>query len=221
MKKALRLIPELGANFVAPYVVYELMEGRYGDTTALIVSALPPLVWSAYELIKTRRLDAVSILVIAGILFTVVATAMGGSARLIQIRDALVTGAIGCMFLGSLFLEKPIIFYLARATQARNTEEGASKFETLWLRPGVPAVFRLMTAVWGVGLVLQTALMCYLAWIWPISRYLLLSPFISYGIFGIMMAWSLWYGNHRKTLGEARDRAAAAATASGDADPAT
>jgi len=120
MKKALRLITELGANFVAPYVVYELLEGHYGDTTALIVSALPPLFWSAYGLIKTRRLDAVSILVIGGILFTVVATAMGGSARLIQIRDALVTGAIGCMFLGSLVLEKPIMFYLARATRKRS-----------------------------------------------------------------------------------------------------
>jgi hypothetical protein len=185
--------------------VYQLLNARYGDTVALIASALPPLLWSAYELIKTRRLDAISILVVSGILFTVAATAMGGSPRLIQIRDALVTGVIGLMFLGSLALPKPMIFYLARATQARNTAEGASKFETLWLRPGVPGVFRLMTAVWGVGLVLQTALMCWLAWIWPISRYLLLSPFISYGIFGAMMAWSLWYGNRRKTLGEMRD----------------
>jgi hypothetical protein len=209
MKKALRLAPELGANFLAPYLVYELLDGRYGDTTALILSAFPPLIWSAYELIKTRRLDAVSILVVAGILFTVAATAMGGSVRLIQIRDALVTGAIGLMFLGSLVLEKPMIFYLARATQARHTAAGAAEFETLWLRPGVPAVFRLMTAVWGVGLVLQTALMCYLAWIWPIGRYLLLSPFIGYGIFGALMAWSVWYGNHRKTIGKARDAAAA------------
>ena len=58
---------------------------------------------------------------------------MGGSARLIQIRDALVTGAIGIMFLGSLALQKPMIFYLARATLARNTEAGARSFETLML----------------------------------------------------------------------------------------
>ena len=51
-----------------------------------------------------------------------------------------------------------------------------------------------MTGVWGVGLVLQTALMCYLAWIWPIGRYLLISPFISYAIFGVLMVWSLWFG---------------------------
>jgi intracellular septation protein A len=189
----LRLIPELSANFLAPYLVYQLLDARYGDVVALIASAMPPLLWSVFELIKTRRLDAISVIVVTSILFTVGATAMGGSARLIQIRDALVTGVIGVIFLGSLALKRPIIFYLARATMARNTAEGAAEFETMWLRPGVPTTFRVLTAVWGVGLVFQTAVMCWLALIWPISRYLLLSPVIGYGIFGLLMAWSLWY----------------------------
>jgi hypothetical protein len=154
---------------------------------------LPPLLWSGYELAKTRRLDAISIIVVASILFTLAATAMGGSARLIQIRDAMVTGAIGLMFLGSLALKRPLIFYLARATMARNTEEGATAYETVWNTPGVPPVFKTLTAVWGTGLVLQTACMCALAYIWPISRYLLLSPFIAAAIFGLLMLWSLAY----------------------------
>jgi hypothetical protein len=73
----------------------------------------------------------------------------------------------------------------------------------MWLRPGVPQVFRVLTAVWGVGLVVQTAVMCWLAWIWPISRYLLLSPFIGYGIFGLLMAWSLWYRAKKIALAKA------------------
>jgi hypothetical protein len=183
----------LGANFVAPYVVYELLDARFGDVDALIASAMPPLLWSGYELIKTRRLDAISVIVVASILFTVGATALGGSARMIQIRDALVTGVVGVIFLGSLVMKRPMIFYLARATTARNTEKGAEAFEAMWERKGVPRTFRILTAVWGAGLVAQTAVMCWLAWIWPISRYLLLSPFIGYGIFGLLMAWSLWY----------------------------
>jgi hypothetical protein len=193
MRRLLRAGPEIFANFLAPYLVYTALDGRFGDTKALIASALPPLLWSGYELAKTRRLDAISIVVVASILFTLVATAMGGSARLIQIRDALVTGVVGVMFLGSLAMKRPIIFYLARATMSRNTEAGAVAYEAVWEKPGVPAVFRLLTAVWGVGLVLQTACMCLLAWIWPIGRYLLLSPFISAAIFGLLMIWSLGY----------------------------
>jgi hypothetical protein len=192
-----RKAPEFFANFVAPYLVYELLSYRYDDVVSLIASAVPPLLWSIYELIKTRRLDALSVLIVSAIIFTVGATAMGGSARLIQIRDALVTGLVGVMFLGSLVMKRPMIFYLARATMARDTETGAAEFEAMWERPGVPAAFRLLTLVWGVGLIVQTAIMCYLAWIWPIGRYLLLSPFIGYGIFGLLMAWSLWYRARR------------------------
>lgn len=198
MKAILNLLPELAANFLAPYLVYEALYKHYGDTNALMASIAPPLLWSLYELIKTRRIDALSAVVIASIVFTVVATAMGGSARMIQIRDALVTGAIGILFLLSLVLERPLIFHLAQATFARKPDPGMPALETLWNLPGVPMVFQMITIVWGIGLVVQTALLCFLAWIWPISRYLLISPFIGYGVFGGLMLWSFWYGEKRK-----------------------
>jgi len=193
MKKFLRAGPEIFANFLAPYLVYQALDARWGDRDSLIASAIPPLIWSAYELVKTRRLDAISVTVVASILFTLMATAMGGSARIIQIRDALVTGAIGLMFLGSLALKRPMIFYLARATMSRNTEAGATEYESVWDIPGVPAVFRVLTIVWGTGLVGQTACMCAMAWFMPIGRYLLVSPMVSAVIFGLLMVWSLGY----------------------------
>jgi hypothetical protein len=60
-----------------------------------------------------------------------------------------------------------------------------------------------MTAVWGFGLIFQTAVMCYLAWVWPIGRFLLLSPVIGYGIFGVLMGWSLWYRARRIAMARA------------------
>jgi hypothetical protein len=193
MRRFLRAAPEIFANFLAPYLVFEALHGTFGDTRALIASAFPPLLWSAYELTKTRRIDAISVVVVASILFTLGATMMGGSSKLIQIRDALVTGAIGVMFLASLALKRPLIFYLARATMARNTPAGVAAYEKIWDRPGVPAVFRVLTIAWGGGLVVQTGCLCYLAWIWPISRYLLVAPFVSALTFGLLMAGSLAY----------------------------
>lgn len=189
----MQLIPEVGANFIAPWAVYEMLHKVFGDVTALIASAFPPLGWSIYELLKTRRLDAISLIVLASILLTLAATAMGGSVRLIQVRDALITGTVGLIFLASLFFRRPVIFYLARATMARRTAEGAADFELVWCRPGVPRLLKTLTAVWGFGLVGQTVLLCWLAYIWPIGRYLLLGPAIGYGIFSLLMVWSLWY----------------------------
>jgi hypothetical protein len=56
---------------------------------------------------------------------------------------------------------------------------------------------RMMTAVWGVGLTSETALRSWMAWTWPIERFLVVSPFIGYGIYGGLLVWTLWY---RKTL---------------------
>jgi hypothetical protein len=164
-----------------------------GETPALIASAVPPLLWSMVELARTRRVDAISLAVVASILLTIIATAMGGSPKLIQIRDAMVTGAFGVMFLASLALPRPLIFFLARAAMARNTEAGLEAYEAIWHRPGVPAVFRWLTVLWGVGLVAQTGALCWLAWIWPIPRYLLVAPVISAAIFAGLMLASLAY----------------------------
>lgn len=164
-----------------------------------MASIVPPLLWSSYELVKTRKLDALSVIVIASIVFSVVATALGGSARMIQVRDALVTGVIGVLFLLSLFMQKPLIFYLARATFARNPDNEMPALESVWALPEAPHAFRVLTTIWGMGLVVQTTLLCALAWLWPIGRYLLISPFIGYGFVGALMAWSFWYGGKHKT----------------------
>jgi hypothetical protein len=158
----------------------------------MMLSAVPPLLWSAFELLLTKRLDAISLTVAGSILLTVAAAGMGGSARLIQIRDALVTGAIGAVFLATLLMQRPAIFYLARAAMAR-TEEGIAAYETIWDQPGVPAAFRWLSLVWGFGLIFQTAIMCWLTYVWPIPRYLLLSPFVFYGIIAALLLASLTY----------------------------
>jgi hypothetical protein len=58
---------------------------------------------------------------------------------------------------------------------------------------------RLMTLVWGIGLTAETALRSWMALTWPIGRFLVVSPFIGYGIYGGLALWTLWY---RKTLSD-------------------
>ncbi|SMG27512.1 VC0807 family protein [Paraburkholderia susongensis] len=201
---------ELAVNFLLPWLAYRLALPRAGETGALIASAVPPLVWSVIELARFRRVDALSMMVIVGIVLSVAAMALGGSPRMLLLRESLVSGAVGVAFLLSLPLRRPLIFYLARATVAREMEGGAAHFEALWReRPGLAAAMRTMTLVWGVGLTGETALRAWMALTWPIGRFLIVSPFIGYGIYGALALWTLWY---RKTM---RSRAEASARASG------
>jgi hypothetical protein len=191
--KLLNLIPEIGVNFLGPWAVFELVDKSLGDTNALIVSALPPLAWSVLELVRARRLDAVSAVVLAGILLTFAAAVIGGSPRLLQIRENAVTGLIGVLFLLTLGLERPLIYHLARAFFARQGPEAVRKLEAIHATPTGRGFFRHLTLFWGLGLIAQTAIIVWLVFVWPIGRFLLLSPPIGYGLLGLMVLWTFWY----------------------------
>jgi len=132
--------------------------------------------------------------------------ALGGNPRILLVRESLVSGVVGIAFLFSLLRERPLVFYLARATIARERGGDAGRFEALWReRPGLRTSMRLMTLAWGMGLTADTLLRCWLAWRWPIERCLVVLPLISYSIYVGLMLWTFWFrGKLRKREG-ARD----------------
>src|ERR1700679_765887 len=86
-------------NFLAPFAIYTLAKSHLGDVHALMASSAPPIAWSLFEFIRRRRVDAVSMLVLAGIGFSLIGYFGGGSAKFLQLRERLVTGLIGLIFL--------------------------------------------------------------------------------------------------------------------------
>ena len=191
------LVIELLVNFLLPWLIYRYTQAQYGETQALILSAVPPLLWSCIELVRFRRVDALSLMVLIGIVLSLAAMALGGDARMLLMRESLVSGVIGLAFLLSLFWPRPLIFYLARATVAREsgaTHDAGRRFDDLWeQRPAVAKSLTLMSLVWGLGLLGETLLRAWLAWTWPVERFLLITPFLSYGIFGARAAWTFLY----------------------------
>jgi hypothetical protein len=212
MKLRPGFVLELAVNFLLPWLAYRLALPHLGETGALIASAVPPIVWSLIELVRFRRVDALSVIVVAGIVLSVAAMALGGSPRMLLLRESLVSGAIGVAFLLSLPMRRPLIFYLARATVAREMEGGAARFESLWQeRPALGSALRLMTLVWGIGLTGETALRAWMALTWPIERFLVVSPFIGYGIYGGLTLWTFWYRRGMRERVEARVQSGGAA----------
>lgn len=197
---------ELVVNLLLPWLVYRLTHPALGDLGALYASAAPPLLWSLAEFAKVRRVDALSVLVLLGIVLSVSVMAIGGSQHILLVRESLVSGLIGVVFLLSLLRERPLVYYLARATMARQQADGVARFETAWReRPPLRANLRMMTAAWGSALTAETLLRCWLAWHWPIERSLVALPIISYAIYGAMMGWTVWMQKRIR----ARERAAA------------
>jgi hypothetical protein len=194
---------ELLVNFLLPYVIYVKAEAGIGQVHALLAASLPPIVWSVIEFARKRRVDAVSILVLAGIVLSLLAFFGGGSARFLQLRENLVTGLIGLAFLGSAAIGHPLIYQLARAGKLRKSQAEAERFEALRDKQHFRRGMTIMTLVWGFGLLAQTIVACMLVFRISIRHYLVVSPIIGYGTMGGLALWTFWYVKRMKRRGAA------------------
>jgi hypothetical protein len=209
----LRVAVEIGVNLIAPVLVYDAAKPGYGEVGALLLSSLPPIVWSVVEFIRSRKLDALSMLVLAGIVLSLLAFVGGGGARMLQLREKLVTGLIGLVFLGSIAIGKPLIYALARAGAARKSPDEAAELEGLRGNVHFERVMRFMTLVWGLGLVGEAAVSAGLVYLLPVRTYLIVGPILGYATMGGLSVWNFWYARRKKLQGRARRAAAAQAAA--------
>jgi intracellular septation protein A len=207
-----RILLEALVNFILPFVIYTYAEAPLGPVRALLASSVPPILWSLVEFARHRRLDALSMLVVAGIALSLLAMVGGGGVKFLQLREKLVTGVIGLVFLGSAAIGKPLVYELARATMRRKSEEEAQEFEALQVHAAFRRTMMIMTLVWGVGLLADVAVSAALVFMLSIREYLLINPIIGYGTMGGLSLWSFLYGRRAKRRGEARRAAAAAAS---------
>lgn len=207
--KIVSLVRERGAgfatevlvNFIGPFVIYTLAKGRLGDVHALMASSAPPIAWSLIEFARHRRVDALSILVLTGIALSLLMYLGGGSARFLQLREKLVTVAIGLAFLGSAAIGRPLIYQLARATIMRRSPHELESFEALKDNVFFRRTMMTMTLVWGFGLVLEAALSAVLVVSMSIQDYLLAGPILGYGTMGSLSLWTYLYSRRQRRIG--------------------
>jgi hypothetical protein len=205
-KSSVAAVVEILANFLFPYLIYVKAEASIGQVHALMAASVPPILWSAIEFARKRRVDAISILVIAGIALSLLAFLGGGSVRFLQLRENLVTGLIGFVFLGSAIIRRPLIYQLARAGARRKSTSASERLERLQGNQRFRQTMTMMTLVWGFGLLAQTIAACALVFSMPIRDYLIVGPVVSYGAMALLAAWTFWFGQRQKKRGEMERR---------------
>jgi hypothetical protein len=202
---------ELLVNFVLPYVIYALTQKRYGDVNALLASSAPPILWSIAEFLRHRRVDALSLLVLGGIALSLLAFVGGGSVRVLQLREKLVSVLIAFLFLGSAAIGRPLIYELARAGMKRRSSTELERFESLRDNKFFRRTMTIMTLAWGFGLLADAAISVVLVYTISIREYLIVGPVLGYGMTGALALWTFWYARRQRRRGNARRAAEARA----------
>ncbi|MBB2164963.1 hypothetical protein HLH26_10510 [Gluconacetobacter sp. 1b LMG 1731] len=200
------ILLDLTVNFAAPVLIYDRMQAGWGDVQALLASSMPPLLWSVGGFVIRRRIDALSLIALAGIALSLLAFIGSGSARLLELREQAVTFLIGLAFLFSAAIGKPLIAPLARATMARQSSQALADFDTHRNDTRVRCTIMVMTLVWGLGLLANVVVSVALIYSLPISTYLVVGPILGYPTMGGLALWTLLYRRHRirhGTMGQA------------------
>lgn len=200
------MLPSIIGGAVVPLGVYYLVRHHVRtDADALIIAGLFPVAWIIVQFIRTRRVDPVGVIVLFGFVIGVVtSTLMGGNAYVLKARDSAFTALFGIACLISLVAAKrPAIFYVGRFLSAGDDPAKMDAYDQLHEMPTGQRTFKVLTAVWGVGLLIEASSRLVLAAFLATGVFLAVSPVITAVCVGGLFAFTVRYSNRARARGAA------------------
>lgn len=188
---------DLAVNFLMPWLLYRASRPHVDETHAIMISASAPMIWGLVQFARSRKVDTFSVLSLGGIAVSFAIFALGGSPKVLLVRESLVTGAVGLLFLASALIGRPLMFELFRGIAGSMPGEKLARArELLESNAGAPWFRRLMTSmtlVFGIFGIVEMAARIALALALPTERFLLVAPVARYAIAALAMAWIFFF----------------------------
>ncbi|PGZ94185.1 VC0807 family protein [Bacillus sp. AFS029533] len=187
MSKSMYVIFTLVINGILPWVIYVVLSDYMSRLLALSIAMLLPLVDNAVHLWKYKKLDVFGGLMLFTIVLTLLLVFLGGSEKILLVRESLITASVGIIFLVSLLFKRPLIFYLGMRFIQNN------RFAENWSIRYFRFVMRLMTFVWGITLLAEAIVRVIMVYNLSTERYLFFSNYVLYGFIGAAILWNIIY----------------------------
>jgi len=201
-----------------PLALYALLRSEgLSAVTSLVLSGIFPAIGVAIKFSRDRRVDAIGVLVLAGIAVGTLLGLLSGNARLVLVEGSVPTAVFGVVCLGSLWSNRPLMYRMAVEFIGADTPR-EREFESLWQYQEFRRVFRVMTTVWGVAYLAEAAARVVIVELTSTGTALVISKVMPYVVAGLLVAWMIAYGNWSKRRGE-RMAATAQTTPATAADP--
>ncbi len=195
------LVPTLLVDVVAPIGILKTLEWfGVSPIWALAGGCVAPALNNLRSWIMSRRLDPVGILMMASIASGTVASLVSGNLFYRVVTDMLLNATWGSVFLGSLLISRPLIFFIIRPLV---TGEDASRNEIwngLWRYPVFRSAMRSITAVWGVVFFAQVLIELGLTNILTPETVVIVSPLMGVGATLVLIVFT------RQRMRTARER---------------
>ena len=189
-----QMLPTLIFDVALPIVIFNVLS-RYGIPTlwALVAGGLSPALNNLRLWAKSRRIEPLGIIVMTFLAVGTAASLISGSVFFALIKDSFLTATFGLICLGSLFAQRPLLFYINRQFVAGDDPARLEWWNGLWELPDFRAAMRLVTAVWGVTYLIEAALRVGLALVLSPAQVVAISPIMAFGVLVALIAWTRRY----------------------------
>lgn len=209
--------PVLIRDVVLPYAVYYFVHKLgVSNVSSLAAGGAVNVFFTLRGLIRERRVEPLGLIIMITFALGIVASYLTGDARFALAKDSLLTGGVGIAFLLSLLARRPVMYLMIRQMITHGDKAMAAVIDARW---DSSAAFRssqrLMTAVWGAGLMADAVIRLIVISIVSVSTGAAASTAILLATFVVLIAWTRLYLPRRG--GRLNDGAQAApAAAAGD-----
>jgi hypothetical protein len=206
------LIISLVLNGAIPFLIYWTLTSHttISQFVALVISSIPSVIGSIVGVIRRKQIDFLGGIVLSGIAISLIVIALGGNPKILLIRESFFTGAFGLAFLVSLLLPRPLMFYISRHFISGNDPANVAHVNLFWQYESFRRSMRVMSAVWGIGLLLEAVIRISLVVTLNVTQFLAISPFVIDGIIALLIIWTFSYSRTgRQRSAELMQRVAA------------
>jgi intracellular septation protein A len=189
-------------DIAGPLVTYSMVRAAgLGAVPALLISGVFPALGVLLGFARHRRVDAVGVLVLAGVAVGTILGLVSGNERLILAEGSVPTAIFGLACLGSLWVSRPLIFRFALEFMGADTLKGRD-FAAKWQYAGFRHAFRLLTLVWGAAYLAEATARVVIIEMASTGTALLVSKIMPYVVAALLIGWTNVYGKRARRRGE-------------------
>jgi hypothetical protein len=187
--------PVVIRDILLPYAVYYIAHREgVSNVSALAVGGAVNVVFVAAGLVRKRSLNVLGLIVLITFALGIAASYLTGDARFALAKDSVITGGVGIAFLVSLLTARPAMFAMIRQMVSDGDPVKAAAIDARW---DTSAHFRrtqrLMTGVWGAGLLAEAIIRLIVISIVAVSTGAAASTAILLTTFALLIAWTRFY----------------------------
>jgi intracellular septation protein A len=189
-----QMLPTLVIDVAMPIVAFNVLT-HLGVSTlwALVAGGIFPAINNLRVWVKSRRLEPLGIIVMTFLVVGTAASLISGSVFFALIKESFLTATFGFICLGSLFAERPLMFYINRQFVAGDDPVRLEWWNGLWELPNFRAAQRFVTVVWGIAYIVEAAVRVVFALVLSPAEVVAISPVMGFGVTIALIAWTRRY----------------------------